>query len=426
MFKRGQAGRQWVWRLGLVAVTLVGVGGGFWLWQGAQTVPTIPVERRTLEEIVEVSGAVESLRVVPLKAEAALKVEAFLVNEGGRAKRGDPLLRLDGRMARLQLSQLRANWDSQQARAQTALTVAQSSLVDAQKRQVLQLATARTQRAKSQAQLRFLEAEWGRQSLLAKAGGVSEQALSNLKQQLQQARWDVSLAQDNLDRLETGSEVLQARNQLTQAEVVKTQLESERRAALALAQKAVADTVLRAPFDGTVTAWDTEVGALLTPGMAIGVYQDLVHLRMRLPVDELDLPKLRAGGAVSITFDALPERQFPGVIGDIGRASTSTANNVQVFPVYIDFSDSSGVVRPGMSGDVRIVTATHPDVLAIPLGAVRREGDAVTVSVVREGRPEAVAITPGVSTLSHLEVRAGLQLGDRIVWKAPVVETPKP
>ncbi|MFN3430248.1 MAG: efflux RND transporter periplasmic adaptor subunit, partial [Candidatus Sericytochromatia bacterium] len=156
-------------------------------------------------------------------------------------------------------------------------------------------------------------------------------------------------------------------------------------------------------------------GDLLAPGTPMGTFEDLKDLRLRLPVDELDLPRMRAGGPVAITFDAYPEAPFEGAIAEISRSSVAGAGNVQIFPVMVRFANPGGRIKPGMSADAEVLVRELKQVLTIPIGAARRVGDKTLVTVMKAGKPQTVEVTPGINTLEHLEVKSGLAAGDQVL-----------
>lgn len=406
-----------------VAVLLIVGGIAFAVWRPFAAEPAaIAVERRDLVELVEVAGVVEPERRVTLKAEVQGVVEALPVPENERVATGTPLLRLDPTQARLQLAQARANAESSLAQAATSLDSARKTLADAESRQAVTVASARTQLAKAESAMAFLEAELRRNRALLAEGAITRQAVEQQAQQLRQARLDMQGARENLDRALGATEVVQARNALAQAQAAITSARKQGGTAVALAEEAVRRTTLRAPFAGTVTAWSVDRGDQVAPGAPLGVFQDLEALRLRLPVDELDLPKMRPGGPVAITFDAYPDSEVRGRIAEISRSSVEGSGGVRVFPVEVAFEDAQGTIRPGMSGDARVILQEKRGVLAIPIGAVRRDGDRFVVSRLdAQGRPETVPIEVGIMTLEHLEVKSGLTEGDRIL---PAAEAP--
>lgn len=390
------------------------------LWQPWKKAPqTLVVARQDLREMVEVSGSVEAAASVGLKAEATGVVEALLLPENQRASQGTLLMRLRPTQAQLQLNQSRANATAAIAQAQSQVRSAKATLREVESRQNILLASLQRRVNKVAISLAHLEADLLRYEALAAEGGVSDQSLAAQRQQRDQARQDLGLARDEVARQRNGTEAVSARNALAQAQTALANALRQGQASVALSQKALADTQVQAPFDGTVTDWLVEPGLWVTPGTPLAQFQDLKHLRLRLPVDELDLPKLRLGGPVAITFDAYPEQEVSGTIARISKASVTGNSNVQVFPVEVTFTDPQDRIRPGMSADAKMLVRELRQVLALPLGAVRRQMERFMVTVVVGGKRVEREVVPGVSTLDAVQILSGLSEGE-------LVEDPNP
>lgn len=401
--------------LSLTAAVLVAGIGVAAFKPFAKPPETIKVERRTLEEIVEVSGMVEAAKSVVLKAETSGVVQEKLVPENAQAKKGQLLLRLDPDQAKAQLDQAEANAKAAVLQARTALANARKTLDETTARQRVSLQNARNQLKKADSNVGFLSGELARNESLLAEGGVASQAIESQRQQLQQAKLDARIARDNLERISTQTELVQAKNAYAQAATALDNATEQGRTAVAVAREAHERTRLTAPFAGTLTDWKVEEGDMVAPGTPLATLKTLDDLKLNLPVDELDVPKMRQGQEVSITFDAYAETPFKGRIVQIGRSSTAGAEKVQVFPVKVVFDDPEHRIKPGMSGDARILVAEHKDAISIPIGAVQRDKDKFTVNVLRDKKPVPVEIKPGISTLDYLEVKEGLQVGDPLV-----------
>lgn len=386
---------------------------------------TIAVTRTTLREVVEVSGVVKAARAVTLKAETTGAVQALVTPENRAVKDGQALLKLDDTQAQLQLDQARTSMNTAIAQARTQLTNGRATQAETGRRQRVSLQNLQNRVSKADSALAFLARETARSEGLLAEGAITAQAVAQQRQSLTQARLDLRLARDELARAASGAELVTSANALAQAATALANAERQGQAATRLAQKAVDDCVVKAPFAGTVTDWLIDPGAWVTPGFALAQFQDLADLRLELPLDELDLPKLRTGMTASITFDAFADEPMSGTIVSISRASVVGTGNVQVFPIEVRFANPGQRVRPGMSGDARIAVREVANVIAVPIGAVKRVQDRYTVDVVKDGKSESRPITPGIATLEQIEVKEGLAEGERITFEG-AVPSPKP
>jgi HlyD family secretion protein len=406
--------RRW-WFYGLIGLVVVSGGVVAVRRPFAKKVETVAVERRTLKEEVEVSGTVEALRNVTLKAEATGPITAVLTEEGHRAASGATLLAIDPDSARLQLEQAKRNASAQQTAAQTELEGALRALREAESRRRTTIQGLTNDVAKAETALAQTERDAQASAQLVGEGAVSRSSADQTQTQLRQARIAMQAARDGLDRARTDqTEVVAARNRVATARTQLANALKQGQIAVDLAANALRKTTLRAPFAGTVTDWLVNRGDYVAPGTPLGNFQDLDSLVLKLPVDETDLPKMHPGGAVSITFDAYPETAFSGTIATIGTASQKV-KDVMVFPVDVRFTDPKQVIKPGMSGDASVLVSEHKDALALPLRAIRRQSGKYFVSIEKDRKVTDVPIDAGIVTLDYLEVRSGLQAGDAVV-----------
>ncbi|MEB3195937.1 MAG: efflux RND transporter periplasmic adaptor subunit [Candidatus Sericytochromatia bacterium] len=417
--------RRPVWLTGLAVLVLGGAALVAWQpWRKAP--PSVLVETRTLQDLVEVSGMVMPARAVTLKAEVTGTVHRLLVAENQRASAGLPLLRLDDTQARLQLESALANAETAQRQADTQLAGVRASREEVLHGQDITLGSLSERLEKTQLLVRQLEQDSARTQGLLAEGGVTAQAAEQQRQQLAQARIDERLARQELARARLGAPVINAENAYAQALTAVGNAGRQGRAAVALARDALARTTVRAPFAGTLTDWLVEPGAWVAPGTPLAQFQDLDALKVDLPVDELDVPKLKRGGLVSLTFDAYPDEPATGTIAHVSRASVTGSGNVQIFPVEVRFADPLSRIKPGMSADARIVVREIPNVLALPVGAVERKLDGYVVKVIEGRNTVERRITPGITTLEYVEVKSGLSAGERVAYNGAVAPSPGP
>lgn len=190
-------------------------------------------------------------------------------------------------------------------------------------------------------------------------------------------------------------------------------------ARIAAAQATLDLAHLEAPFAGTVTDIQIKVGDQVGPSTLAFRLDDLSHLLVDVDVSEVDINRIQAGQPVSLTFDAVPGKEYQGEVRQVsvvGSISQGTVN----FRVTVELLDPDEDVKPGMTAAVNIVVEQLEDVLLVPNRAVRiREGKRV-VFVLRNGVPEPVEITLGASSETVSQVLDGeLRPGDPIVLNPP-------
>ncbi len=185
------------------------------------------------------------------------------------------------------------------------------------------------------------------------------------------------------------------------------------RAALRMAEARRADTVLKAPLDGVVTARYVDPGAIATPGQPIIAVQFTRQIWVTIAVPEEISPRLHIGQPARVTVDALPERVFTGSIIQVNGAADPESRQLMA-RVILDNRD--GLFKPGMYARVFIETDRVKSAVAVPREALNRDGDGQFVMVV-DAANKAVrrAVSVGAEDSANIAIDEGLRPGEKVV-----------
>jgi multidrug resistance efflux pump len=124
--------------------------------------------------------------------------------------------------------------------------------------------------------------------------------------------------------------------------------------ALKMAEAALARTVLHAPFAGTVTKIEVEVGSLLEPGQVVAVLATVDRLEaLTVDLTELDVARVRVGQAAVLTADALPDTKLQGRVARIGLRSVDYRGDV-TYPITVEMEETAPELRWGMTAMAEI------------------------------------------------------------------------
>lgn len=172
---------------------------------------------------------------------------------------------------------------------------------------------------------------------------------------------------------------------------------------------------LTAPVDGLVTAVNITADADAPSGDAIELAAD--PLEVTTSVVESDIASITVGQTASVTVAALGGATLEGTVASIAPSGAAGGNQgVVSFAVAIALSAAPNGLRPGMSADVTITTATAPGVLAIPARALAGSAGAYRVRILAaDGTVLTRDVTVGLITSSLVEIKSGLQAGDRVI-----------
>jgi RND family efflux transporter MFP subunit len=196
------------------------------------------------------------------------------------------------------------------------------------------------------------------------------------------------------------------------------------------------NTVIRAPFTGTVLRKDAEVGEVVAPSVGGGLTRgavvtmaDLTTLEVEVDVNEAYIGRIASGRPARITLDAYPDTTFRGAVRQVVPTADRQRATVQV-KVTIDDHDPRILPEMGAKVDFlepapKVTGSAAPvrTAIRVPAAAVRSEGSTSVVWVVRDGRLTKRVVTTGPVSGGFLEVRAGLNGGEQLLTggvEAPV------
>jgi HlyD family secretion protein len=116
-----------------------------------------------------------------------------------------------------------------------------------------------------------------------------------------------------------------------------------------------------------------------------------------------------------VSFDAIPGLIESGTVVSVAPSATAIAGVISYY-VTIDLEDADSRLRDGQTARAEVITAERQNVLSVPNGAVRRQGDTDTVIVVDpDGRQRIVTFQSGIVGADRTEVLSGLAEGQRVV-----------
>ena len=196
-------------------------------------------------------------------------------------------------------------------------------------------------------------------------------------------------------------------------------------ASVQAAEVALENTVIRAPFDGTVLTKNADVGEVVAPlagsafsKSAVVTIADLRSLQVEADVAESNLEAISPGQPCEIVLDAYPDVRYPGFVAKIVPTADRAKATVQV---KVAFRSYDSRVLPEMSAKVhflprpsRVAVDTLP-LLVVPRTAVAERGGRSVVYVVERGRAVEVPVVVGREVGSSVAIREGLRPGAQVI-----------
>ncbi|OLD16852.1 MAG: hypothetical protein AUI85_08555 [Acidobacteriales bacterium 13_1_40CM_3_55_5] len=177
-----------------------------------------------------------------------------------------------------------------------------------------------------------------------------------------------------------------------------------------------------APFDGIVTARNTDIGDLINSGSGGGTKTDLFHiaqpgkLRVYVNVPQEYSQGIKAGMTADLSLAEFPDRKFQGKL-----VRTASAINVttRTLLVEIEVDNFSGTLLTGSYAEVHLKIPTQASTLLLPVNALLFRTEGLRVGVVKDGKVVLTAVTPGRDFGNQIEVVSGLKPDDQVIINPP-------
>lgn len=365
----------------------------------------------------DAEDAVDTLKSQCKQATAAAQTAA---KSAGQLAEAQKLLQAGDPASVAQAQQILAQLNSQSGSTSSASTTACSSVLTAQsavsaaKQKVVASKTALVaaeQKKKVDAAAGKLAVENARQAVVAAQNGLNSSS-ADRPHSIEQQQALVDAAQAGVDT----------------------------------AQKAVDDTKLVAPSDGTVTVINgskgeyvaastgttalapgskaaipgsstasSATGATRPGGTQFMVLSDVDKVQLVLPFEQSDAAQIKPGEKVTVQADAVPGSELNGKVISVAPSSTVTSGAIS-YLATVGLNETNSKLKDGQTARGTVITQQRANVLTVPNAAVHQQGDASTVVVLNDdGSQQTVPFEPGAVGADTTEVLSGLTEGQHVV-----------
>ena len=177
-----------------------------------------------------------------------------------------------------------------------------------------------------------------------------------------------------------------------------------------------------APFDGVVTARNTDIGDLINSGSAGGVKTDLFHiaqpgtLRVYVNVPEEYSQGIKLGMTADLSLAEFPGRKFQG---NLVRTAEAINMTTRTLLIEIDVKNPMGELLTGSYAEVHLRVPTQATTLLLPVNTLVFRSAGLRVGIVKEGKVEFTAVTPGRDSGNQIEITAGVKPDDQVIINPP-------
>jgi membrane fusion protein, multidrug efflux system len=181
---------------------------------------------------------------------------------------------------------------------------------------------------------------------------------------------------------------------------------------LAVAQAALSERTITAPFDGSIGIRRVSVGSLLQPGTPIAPLARMDPLQVEFSVPEVYLAGLKPGLVVRATTPAWPGRVFSGNITAFDPGANESSRSLSAVAVL---PNPERALKPGMALTVELVLERIAEAVTVPEQAVVQQGGQAYVWTVVEGKAKRQEVTIGVRMAGTVQIASGLEADAQVV-----------
>lgn len=347
----------------------------------AVSVAPVAAVEQPIPRFMRVTGTLMAEEQADVAAEIAGRVVATPIERGTAVAQGAELVRISPTETEAQMKEAEAN--AAQIEARLGLTANVPFDVNA---------VPEVQNAKASYEL--AQSEFGRIKSLLDERVVSQSEFEQRRTQMEAARQQYEAAKNGASQQYQSLQAARAR--------------------VTLARKALADTVVRAPFDGLVAQRMVSVGDYLTKGMKVALVVRINPLRAQLTIPEQFVSAVAVGQPITFEVDAYPGRQFDGKIRYVSPVLQAEQRALTAEAVV---PNPKNELKPGLFATARVQQRKPTPAILVPATAVQTSAGTSRVFVVSGDHVEERIVTTGQTVETLVEITNGLKAGERVATK---------
>ena len=348
--------------------------------------------RQNLISWITTNGKVEPVEPRIIQAQLTTFIEAVAVKEGQRVDRGQLLMTLDAKDLKTELAHMREQLVAAENERKIAVTGGSPE----------EIAQLESDLVKTNAEIDRLRSERDSLERLYAKQAATRQEIERTKTALAKAEADKRLIEEKRRAILERSK--------PEAERATLRIEEARNSIQSLEDKLKSARVT-APAGGTAYSLPARAGTYVHTGDLLAELADLTRIRIRVFVDEPELGSLKQGQAVEITWEALPDRTWNGLLDQLPKTIVARGTR-NVGEVLCSVDNKTGELLPNTNVNVRIRTAQRENTLTLSRAAVRGDGNARYVFVVEQDRLRKRDVRVGIPNATDYEILSGITEND--------------
>lgn len=391
----------------------------------ANTTINITVDKAVTREVpavITATGSFAADETSDIASKVGGKVTNIYANVGQYVSQGSVIAKLDENEARLQLAQAKANVAQAVAavrQAEARLGLSPNGTFTASTIPEVRSANANIEQAQAElrqaeANLRQAEVNETRYRELVETGDVAVITYETYRTARDTARAARDTARASVNNAKQQLEAaINAAKQNNQAIKSAEAAVEASRTQVGLAEQAVADTIIRAPFSGYISARPTAVGEFVTTSTPIATILRTNPIKVQLQIAEADVPFATLGRAVSVQVDSYKDRTFGGTVSAVNPAIDPTSRSA-IVEAQIENNDNA--LRAGMFATAKIVREGGSTGIFVPRAAVQNDKATQNyrVYVIQEGVAKIRTVKIGIEENDFYQILDGVNADETV------------
>jgi HlyD family secretion protein len=434
---------------GVVAVSALTVLV-YWVRAGADDAMVAVATRGELTARLTSSGTLRPIQSITYRSPVPGRdVEIRdLAAEGSRINAGDVLVRLD--TTDLEIEQSRVRQEHRQAQMDLQVSEGEFDEAGAEVKAVtegegaLSVEEARSALQRSQKKAERLRQEYEHLKPLLEKGFITRDELARTEDQLEEAEEELLLARRRTDVMvqlshprEQKRAALALSQKAAQLSLVRTRV-AELQVRLDMLTRLIDGCTIRARGPGLVVFEENlqanprrklRIGDRVFATQGIVTIPEVNRMQVEASVSESEVHRVQPGQSAEIHVEAFPDLKLTGKVARVGTLATASANRPfddKRFDLVIALDPTDAELRPEMSIRADVIVGSRTGVLMVPVTAVFNHQGTRVVYVVGPAGTEMRRVELGESNDRMVEIAAGLRDGDRVSLSAPAAATGAP
>ncbi len=370
--------------------------------KGPVEVTTALATVKEIPSYIEGTGSFVADETTNIAPKVSGQIVSTFIEVGDFVKSGQVVAKIDDKDARLRLEQAQAGVRKAEIgvkQAQARLGIDKSGNFNDANVPEVQQAYLNYQVAVEEAKLAAVNER--RFANLLQTGDTSK---LNYDQYRTTAETSAARAKALLKQYENSKNLARQNNQQivsARSEVKNAQTQVE------IAQKAITDTIVYAPFSGSVDERPVSKGEYVTPSSKIATIVRTNPIKLSLPLPESDAGRVSVGMGVSTSVAAYPDQKFAGRIAAIQPTLEVDSRSIII---EVEVSNGEGKLRPGMFGTAKVVLSNSDQGVFVPITAVMTDETTLSSSVylIKDGVARLTIVQTGMKEDDQIRIISGL------------------